>query len=301
MACRTASVERVADSTVRAKQQVDKLMEMIKSQEGENKAAFFKNIDAHLADARVTDAREISYNSDIKTEYTSEFSLDKIAAVVVSALKALEKATDKSVKSPATSPEAIEAYTDLVNKVAEAAKSSSNAAASLSFAMNRLSPGVFAFLYASSVNIKDDETFGNEAVTTTAIYYRLMQSIDDVKQEAAFELALIEKKNLIGMKILQAALTDSLADGKLDIDEWSKKDDAYTLAIKKIQARLDAMKFEAPRLRAMSKAAAPKALDSGTKLSEELVRSALQRLSAMGGAYKVAIQASEARLRNHYY
>ncbi len=301
MACRSASVERVADKTVKAKEQVNKLQEMIKAQEADNKSAFFKNIDSHLADARVKDAREISYNSDVKTEYTSEFSLDKIAAVVTSALKALEKATDKSVKAPATSPDAIAAYTDLVNRVAEAAKSSSNAAASLSFSMNRLSPGVFAFLYASSVNIKDDETFGSEAVTTTAIYYRLMQSIDDVKQQAAFGQALIDAKNLIDMKILQAALTDQLADGKLDIDEWTKKDDAYSAAIRKIQARLDAAKFETARLRAMPKAALLGAPASGTEVSEKLVRSAIRRLSAKGDAYKVVIQTSEARLKSHYY
>lgn len=68
------------------------------------------------------------------------------------------------------SPEAIDAYTDVVNAVAEAAKSSSTAAASLAFSMNRLAPGTIAFLFASSINIQDDETFGKEAVTTTAIY-----------------------------------------------------------------------------------------------------------------------------------
>ena len=81
------------------------------------------------------------------------------AAVVISALKVAMLATDPTVLNAATSPAAIAAYTDVVNTVAEAAKSSSTSSASMSFSMNRLSPGMYAFLYASSVNIKDEDTY----------------------------------------------------------------------------------------------------------------------------------------------
>jgi hypothetical protein len=68
MACTSGSVQTVADKTVAAKLQIDKLLQaMIKDQEGVNKATFFDNITVHLADANVTDAREISYSSNIKT------------------------------------------------------------------------------------------------------------------------------------------------------------------------------------------------------------------------------------------
>jgi hypothetical protein len=306
MACTSGSVQTVADKTVAAKAQIDRLQTMIKEQEGVNRATFFGAIATHLADAKVTDAREISYNSDIKTEYTSEFSLDKIAAVVTKALKAAVAAQDPTAKVPAMSAEAIAAYTDVVNAVAEAAKSSSTSSASLSFSMNRLSPGMFAFLYATSINIKDADTFGTEAVTTTAIYYRFMQSIEDVKNEARFGEAVIDARNLLSMKTLQAALTDDLASGKINIDEWMKKDDAYSIAVKRIEDRLAAAKFDTAKpLMLMREAGfgAPvrHSFATGSAVNQEVVRAAIQKLSTMGAAYKVVVEKSNARLASVYY
>lgn len=306
MACTSGSVRAVADRTVAAKEQVVKLQNMLKEQDAVHKKTFFDMIDAHLSDAKITDARELIYSSDVKTEYTSEFSLDKIAAVVTSAIEAVGKAQDPAAKSPAMSQEAIDAYTALVNRVAEAAKSTSTSAASLAFSMNRLSPGLFAFLYASSVNIKDVDTFGSEAVTSTGIYYRFIQSIDDVKNEAKFGAAVIDAKNLLDMKKLQAALTDALAAGEIDIDVWTKKDEAYSKAVETIQARLDARHFDRTKPFVVPVAAgfgAPveHSFAKGSLESQEVVRAAIQRLSGMGEAYKVAIEKSQARLASNYY
>ncbi|MDD2774419.1 MAG: hypothetical protein PHU06_00540 [Gallionella sp.] len=306
MACTSGSVQTVADKTVAAKAQIDKLQSLIKEQDSVSKAFFFEAITTHLADANVTDAREISYSSDIKTEYTSEFSLDKIAAVVTSALKAVAASQDPTAKVPAMSPAAIAAYTDVVNTVAEAAKSSSTSSASLSFSMNRLSPGLFAFLYASSTNIKDEDTFGTEAVTTTAIYYRFMQSIDDVKNDAKFGAAVIDAKNLLNMKTIQAALTDDLASGKLSIDEWMKKDEQFSIGIKRIEDRLAADKFDTTKPLMLMRSAgfgAPvqHSFATGSAVNQEVVRLAIKRLSAMGAAYKVVIEKSNARLASVYY
>ncbi|MEW7291046.1 hypothetical protein [Aquimarina sp. 2304DJ70-9] len=295
MACRSASVKRVADKTVKAKQQVDKLQAMIQAQEAANKKKFYAEIESHLASANITDARELSYNSDIKTEYTSEFSLDKIAAVVTSSLKAVSAASDPTVVQPAMSAEAIDAYVDVVNTVAQAAKSSSTASASLSFSMNRLSPGMFGFLYASSVSIQEEETFGSEAVTSTAIYYRLIESIDDVKHQAKFDAALIDKNNYLHMKTLQAGLTDDLAQGKIDITTWMKLDDQYSAAVAKLKARLDADQIKsAERLVVKSKSMA-------VSTNHQLVLDAVKKLSAMGDIHKVAIERSQARIASSYY
>jgi hypothetical protein len=307
MACTTGSVKRAADKTVAAKDQIVKLQKMIRAQSDENKKLFYSKIDTHLTDAKVHDARELDYSDDIKTEYTSEFQLDKIAAVVTSSLKAAaELATDVEVPEAALRPGAISAYTDLVNTVAEAAKSSSTSAASLSFSMNRLSPGLFAFLYASSVNIKDVDTFGEEAVTTTAIYYRFMQSIDDVKNQAKFGEVIIDAKNLLHMKTLQAALTDALASGELTIDEWTKKDEAYSAAIKIIQKRLDDAKFDITTPLTLSAAdgfgmPVRHSFPRGSALDQEVVRAAVEKLSTMGDAYKGVIEISKARLASVYY
>ncbi len=306
MACTSGSVQTVADKTTKAKEQIDRLEQMIKEQAGVHKAFFFENIKTHLADAQIKDAREISYSSDIKTEYTSEFSLDKIAKVVTSALNAVAKATDPGVKQPATSPEAIQAYADVVNTVAEAAKSSSTAAASLAFSMNRLSPGLFAFLYASSVNIKDEDTFGTEAVTTTAIYYRFIESIDDVKNEAKFGQAVIDYRNLMNMKTLQAALTDDLASDKIDIEAWMKKDEFYALAVKKIEDRLAAAKWDTARPLLLQRnagfgASVDHSFIKGSPLNQALVTAAIERLSMKGGAYAIAVAKSKERLSRVYF
>jgi hypothetical protein len=306
MTCTSGSVQKVADKTEAAKAQIDKLQTMIQAQSAANKATFFTEITGHLANAGVKDARELSYNSEIKTEYTSEFSLEKIAAVVTSALKAVAAAQDPTAKVPAMSAGAIAAYTDVVNTVVEAAKSSSSASASLSFSMNRLSPGLFAFLSATSVSIKDDDTFGTEAVTTTAIYYRFMQSIDDVKSDAKFGEAVIDAKNLLAMKTLQAALTDDLAAGKINIDEWTKKDGAYAAAVQTIEARLDAAKFNTSNAFALTAAdgfGAPveHSFAAGSAANQELVRAAIQKLSARGAAYKVVVETSKSRLASVYY
>lgn len=295
MACRTPSVERVADKTVKGKEQIDKLQSMIETQEANNKNKFYASIEEHLSSAKITDAREISYNSAIKTEYTSDFSLDKIVGVVTSSLNAIVKVTDPTVVKPALSKDSIDAYVDVVNKVAEAAKSSSTASASLSFSMNRLSPGLYAFLYASSISIQDDETFGSEAVTTTAIYYRFMQSIQDVQMQANFDAALIDKKSYLDMKTLQAALIDELAADKIDLETYEKKDETYTKLIAKIKARLDANVFKSEvKLAVRAKA-------TGSSENQNLVRSAIAILRSKGDQYQSIIKLSQERLDNVYF
>lgn len=306
MACTSGSVQKVADKTVTAKEQIDKLQAMIEAQAVDNKTKFYNEIIGHLGDASVKDAIELSYNSSIKTEYTSEFSLDKIAAVVTSALKAVAAAQDPTAQSPAMSNDAIAAYADLVNRVAEAAKSSSTSSASLSFSMNRISPGLFAFLYASAVTIRDEDTFGTEAVTMTCIYYRFMQSIDDVKNNVDFSLAVIDARNLLAFKTLQAGLTEMLADGKINLDEWIKKDAMYSKVIKNLKARLDANQFDPANpieLTVKDGFGAPfmHSFATGSAVDQNVVQSAIQKISAMGESYKVVVDTSNARLANAYY
>lgn len=305
MACRTASVERVADKTVKAKEQIDKLQSMIESQESANKARFYKQIDEHLASAKLTDAREISYTSNIKTEYTSEFSLDKIAGVVTMALKAAKAATNPAYPQAPTSPEAIDAYADVVNSIAEAAKSSSSSAASMAFSMNRLAPGTIAFLYASSINIQDDETFGSEAVTTTAIYYRLMESPRDVELSAALDATRIrvaaDLETYKKFIVLQAALVDSLAAGKITFEAYLVLDDKYAKKAAELEKRV---KDGTPPAK-LAKGVTPEIIsieDAGLSADyKSLVLSAVEKLSGMGDIYNSVVQRNRSRIENGYY
>lgn len=300
MACRTPSVERVVDKTAKAKEQIDKLEAMIKSQEAANKLNFFNQIDAHLASSNLTDARQIDYNSYVKTEYTSEFSLDKIAEVVTSSLNAAKALTNPAITNPAMSPAAIDAYVDVVNTIAEAAKSSSTAAASVSFSMNRISPGMFAFLYASSMNIQDNETFGMEAVTTTAIYYRLVQSIQDLKLQGEFDAAKIEiELNLQSFrkfKTLQVALIDQLGNNQIDIGTYEKLDAFYSKKVEELRSKMGTTREIGPvkMFMAMSK-------ETGADVHQKLVKSAIKRLSAMGDRYRGVIETARERIESRYF
>lgn len=238
MVCTSGSVEKVADAHAAAAEQVKKLEAALTAQSGADKAAFYADIEQHLADAKIHDAIQMEYAFNMKTEYTSEFSLDKIAAVVVAALNAVVAAKDPTSPTPGMDAEAIEAYTAVVNTVAEAAKSSSQSASSMSFSMTRLAPGIYAFLQAKSTNILDQDTFGSEAVSVTAIFYRIMQSIDDLKNQAEFGLAILDKKNLLDMKALQIGLTARLGAGEIDIDTWVTLDSKYEGIIQGLKDRL---------------------------------------------------------------
>lgn len=300
MACRTPSVERVVDKTAKAKEQIDKLEAMIKSQEAANKLNFFNQIDAHLASSNLSDARQIDYNSYVKTEYTSEFSLDKIAEVVTSSLNAAKALTNPAITNPAMSPAAIDAYVDVVNTIAEAAKSSSTAAASVSFSMNRISPGMFAFLFASSMNIQDNETFGMEAVTTTAIYYRLVQSIQDLKLQGEFDAAKIEiELNLQSFrkfKTLQVALIDQLGNNQIDIETYEKLDAFYSKKVEELRSKMGTTREIGPVKMFMNMST-----ETGADVHQKLVKSAIKRLSVMGDKYRGIIDTARERIENSYF
>lgn len=238
MTCTSGSVEKVAKDHVNAAAEVKRLEDSLTAQSDAYKTAFYADIATHLADAKITDAIQMEYAFNMKTEYTSEFSLDKIAAVVVAALKAVVAAKNPASPTPGMDAEAIEAYANVVNTVAEAAKSSSQSSSSMSFSMTRLAPGIYAFLQAKSTNILDEDTFGSEAVSVTAILYRIMQSIDDIKNQAEFGLAILDAKNLVDMKALQVGLTARLGAGGIDIDTWIKLDSKYEGIIQGLKDRL---------------------------------------------------------------
>lgn len=238
MACTSGSVEKVAKNHSNAAAQVKQLEDSLQAKADVYKTAFYDDIAKHLADAKITDAKEIEYAFNMKTEYVSEFSLDKIAAVVVAALNAVVAAKDPTSPTPGMDKEAIEAYAAVVNTVAEAAKSNSQSASSMSFSMTRLAPGIYAFLQAKSTNILDEDTFGSEAVSSTAILYRIMQSIDDIKNQAKFGLAVLDAQNLLDMKALQVGLTARLGSGQIDIDTWIKLDGKYEGIIQELKDRL---------------------------------------------------------------
>ncbi|MEM8824191.1 MAG: hypothetical protein AAGF30_11315 [Pseudomonadota bacterium] len=308
MACRTPSVDRAAEKTKDAASAIDKLEKMLKDRAGSKKEEFFAQIDQNFAAAKIDDAVQVEYSMDIKTEYSHEFSLDKVAGVITAVLNAAAEATKASVApSPPLTPEALEAYTDVVNNVAEAARSSSDTASSMSFSMTRIGRGMFAFLYATSINIHDEETFGTEAVTSTAIFYRLMQSIQDAKNQEKFESAQIYADAVLKAKRLQAALLDELAEGKLTIDEYLAKDAQMQLVVDRNQKRLDEAGWDktapltAPAAGLLGAPAMEGLFGAGATDTESAARDAVDRLSARGDAVASIVAAAREKLETSYF
>jgi hypothetical protein len=306
MACRTPSVDRVANNmNATLKGKLAELEKTLQDKDDNIKAEFFKRIDSGLKDAMITDARQIEYNSAIKTEMTSEFNLDAISGVITAALDTAiavlgspvsKDAVDAGVKSPLLTPAALESYKGLVTSVVAAARSSSKGSTSLSFSMNRLSVGVYAFLYASSINLEDKETFGTETITVTTIYYRIIQSIQDVKMQGAFDAVLIAKDAYIKMVSTQAALIDKLANDEISIDAWIALDAKFTGAVATLKARLDAFTFGAGK-----GLMAARSFNANSDADRQLVQKSIKKLETMGDSYKVAISVSRERLENAHF
>lgn len=291
MACRTPSVERVADKSVNAQNQLDKLTESVKAQRGTLLNEFETRVGENLKKARVSDGTLLGSNDYIKVEYSYEFSLDKIASVIKDTLKAIAVNKDSKSFQDAFSDEAVESYTDLVNSVSEAAKTKSTATASLSFSMNRLAPGIYAFLSATSASLLEEETFGNESITSTIIFYQLIYSIEDMQNQKQFDEAAIDIQNLMNMKRIQASYTDMLANGKMGIQEWMTRDEEAELAIQRLSARVDKRGFT-NRTRVASR---------GMSENQRLVTAALERLNKMGEVYYPAVSILESRLELSYF
>ncbi|MUV02111.1 hypothetical protein GN157_00165 [Flavobacterium rakeshii] len=291
MACRTASVERVADKSVNAQKQLDKLTESVKAQRDTLLNEFDGKVGENLKKARVSDGTLLGSNDYIKVEYSYEFSLDKIASVIKDTLKAIAVNKDSKSFQDAFSDEAVESYTDLVNSVSEAAKTKSTATASLSFSMNRLAPGIYAFLSATSASLLEEETFGNESITSTIIFYQLIYSIDDLQNQKQFDEAAIDIQNLMNMKRIQASYTDMLANGKMGIQEWMTRDEEAELAIQRLSARVDKRGFT-NRTRMATR---------GMSENQRIVTESLERLNKMGQVYYPAVSILESRLELSYF
>jgi hypothetical protein len=235
MSCKSPSLQRVVQNSKKAKIEIEKLNKQLSNLYAQEKSKFENRIDEFSQQAAISDFRRILFDSAIKTEYSHEFSLEKIAPVITASLKTIASSLTNSLIQQITKPGAIDSYSKLVLSISEAAKSSSSASNNFSFTANRLAPGVFAFLSANSVSIKDEETFGEEAVTSTSIFYCVSTSETDVNHSLKDSLSLINAELIIKLKNIQIGYADDLANGKITIAVWQEKHRA-------IQAEIDELK-----------------------------------------------------------
>ncbi|WP_421919751.1 hypothetical protein [Marinifilum sp.] len=244
MPCKSPSLEKVVQKSENAKKQIEQLNKQLISLEASNRQKFEAKMAEHAQKAKIQDFRQLIFNSAIKTEYSHEFSLDKIAPVIAATLEAVAQSLTGSVLEILTSADAVSSYSDLVVSISEAAKSKSSASNNLAFSANRIAPGIYAFLSANSVSIKDEQTFGEESVTSTSLIYNLSNSIDDLKNAVEFETAYLDAELLVKFKHIQIGYADELAHGTMTLAVWQEKNLLIENIIKGIQARIDSAKFK---------------------------------------------------------
>ena len=240
MVCTSASINKIANSSPLAQEEIDKLIAKITEKEKACKDIFLSRIETSLNSAKIPDAKSLSYGSNIITEYISESNLDQIKAAVSSEIKKIQSIENQKNTLPETNPEIIDSYADMVNSVKESAKASSGKIKNMSFTMQRLSPGLFVFFYASSMSAMDKKSFGSETVTTTILFYKLIFSLEDIKKQAAFDAYQIDKQTYIKLKEEQAKLLDKLTDGSINLVAWQKLDEKFKFMVEKAKAKLDA-------------------------------------------------------------
>ncbi len=312
--CRTAKIEEVVNDATAAIDQVKKLENQIKSEETARKQEFLKRIDEYLSLAGINDERFIQENTYIKVEYASEFSLDKIVEVVKDALQAAADSAIATNPTALLSSNATDSYSEVVVSIGEAAKSSSSTAANGSFSATRLAPGIIAFVYTTSVTIKEIQTFGTEAITATALHYALIESNQDFAQTKDIETiqwtikaALKAYKDFI---TLQASLVDRLSKNDITLDEYIALDNKYAETAKKLRERVKAAidDVEKPEVTEASYNMGWNKKDSNKSILSErslanrkLVESSLKLLSGFGKKYKPIIELNSNRLNANFY
>ncbi len=197
-----------------------------------------------------------------------------------------------------TSPKAVSSYSDLVLSISEAAKSTSSASNSLSFSANRIAPGVFAFLSANSISIKDKDTFGEEAVTATSIFYSLNNSIEDLKQSTSFELAYLNAELLLKFKNIQIGNTDDLAKGLITIAVWNEKYLMIEEIMKNIRERLDNSTFKDIIARSKDKDVDVDSTLFNTNKSRLILEQSVLQFENRGSLYRGPLENAKTMLSN---
>lgn len=312
--CRSAKIEEVVNDATAAIDQISKLEELIKAEEGKRNQEFLKRINEYLDLSGVDDEKFIQKNTYIKVEYASEFSLDKIVNVVKSALQAAADSAVATNPVALLSSNAADSYSEVVVSIGEAAKSSSATASNGSFSVTRLAPGIIAFVYTTSSTIKEIQTFGTEAITATAMHYALIGSNQDFAQTKDIETiqwtikaALKAYKDFI---TLQAALVSLLSEGEITLKEYLDRDKKYTEIVKGLRKRVQNAidDVDKPKITKSSFNLEWTKIDSTESIlnarsatNKEVVESSLNLLKGFGKKYKSVIDLNIERLNTNFY
>jgi hypothetical protein len=235
MACLSTSLEEVVKNSEAARKQVENLQKGLEDSNSINKKIFEDKRDEFFKNAGLDDITNGEVSQNIKVEFASEFSLEKVIPVVKAAIEA---AVALYAGTTPVTGETKKAFSDLVVAIGECAKFSSSAVSSMSFASNRLSPGLFVSLYASSVNIKDTNMFGGKAVTATMYYYQLSKSNKDIAVDMKRVLMQMYAEGVISLNKKIIALGILYADGGITEDVYKERKKTIESIIKDMKPSL---------------------------------------------------------------
>lgn len=248
MACLSTSLEDVVKKADGAREQIEKLQQGLEKTDVLNRQRFKEKREEFFKNVGLNDVEPADVNFNIKVEFASEFSLDKIIPAVKAAIDTavglyggVNPISDKTQK----------AFSDLVVAIGECAKFSSEAASSLSFATNRLSPGIFVSLYATSNSIKDANMFNKKAVTATMYYYQLSKSVKDIEIDMVREATVMYAQKVIDMNKRILELADQLALGQITYEIFVERTETIRKAIGLMRPTLASLKNESPKYNAL--------------------------------------------------
>lgn len=315
--CRSPNVKNATRGLEVAANAINALEKSQRDREDKLKDIFHAKINKCLQDNSINDAVVLNFNSHIKTEFTAEFNMEAATNAITKALKAAA-ATAAAAEAPFLAPEAIKAYADLVTSLAECAKSSSEAANSLSFDMIHLSPGIIAFLFAVSTTATDKSAFGGESVSCTALFHRIVRSTTAVSKHSEFQSALILARTIEKLGRVQAALVEDLAIGKLTVNEYERLDEQYSTLLDKKKSQLPTKKISSPlQKKSSAKPGAKFQLGAATfafndyqenheeqdnpTVNEEIVQLALAKLQQQGSVSEDLLMELQQRLETGFY
>ena len=240
MACRSASVQRAEKKSEAALIAIKNLEKSIENLAEAEQQDFMLKIKPTTAEMGIDDLDEIGDKSfATKVDFTHEFNADALIPVITEVLNTAAIAiSGTGAAAILSNPQNIKTFANLLTSIAEAIKTKSTTGANTSFSAIRLAPGFFSFTSTKSKTIADKETFGEESVTATTIYYALYFSkkhADKVKDWSTilFLIEMIRKLNEA-----RVGLVDSLVKNEISIAVFTELSTQYKKAIESYESEL---------------------------------------------------------------
>lgn len=280
----------------RAIEAIKNLENSLKKYEKEYYQEFDERIEEVAASAKLGEMTETNRIFRIKTEYQSEFSLAKIAAVIGSVLKVAAATRGPSFDKIPLNSEAVDAYTDLVNSIAEAAKTNTQMETSFTFNWIKLTPDFAVFLMSKSSSIQDEALFGSESVCSTAVLYKgfNVTSVEKLKVESEepnlVGPAAAEFKALVAFKALQLSLSKRIAEDLITIATGIKLDGKYAMELVEINDRIKIYKY-------FDKGDYDSLINKTLKKHVEGANLAFAKLNTLGESYQSMAQILQSRIK----